>query len=381
MKIDLGKPLAFAALIFGGLLLLVTRARGSTLAPVAAWQVETIDDSGCFYLSSAVNSAGQPRIAYGALGEQRYAWHDGTDWHPEMVETRRGSTGWYPSLALDSLDRLHISYYSPDSNTLIYAWHDGVDWQFQEVGPTYDTGGQTSLALDAGDLPHVAYWDYEALALRYAYYDGGRWQIDVVDTMSNTGQSVSLALALDSADRPHLCYYDTDADSLLYAYDDGATWQFVPIDDDVFYNGQSCDIALDAQDRAHVLYGDLGLFYARRQGSSWWIKTVDDGLFAGHDLSLALDGEGHPQASYTGGEDAGSELRYAYSNGLAWYVETADALADEVRRFADTSLALDSSGRPHIAYWDLGNPDKLKYAVRDAAPTWYPLYLPLAARQ
>jgi hypothetical protein len=352
---------------------------GFAASPSAVWQTEVVDPDDCWYPSLALDSVGLPRIGYGADGELRYAWYDGSMWHPEIVEDEPGSTGWYASLALDSLDNPRISYYSPYSETLMYAAYYSGAWHLETVGSTYSGGGQTSLKLDSSELPHNAYWDYTHLAVKYAYRDGGGWHYDTLVSMTAGGQSVSLALALDSADRPHLCYYDYEAGELRYAYHDGSIWRFDTVDDDVFYNGQNCSIALDSQDRPHISYRDLGLLYATRTGTAWRITTVDDDFFAGDGSSLALDNDGLPSISYTDWAYPDEELRYAYFTGFGWHIETVDTAA-ETRRFEESSLALDDAGRPHIGYWDLGAESVLKYAVRDATPVFSRLYLPLLMR-
>jgi hypothetical protein len=348
--------------------------------PSAAWQTEVVDPDGCWYLSMALDGTGLPRIAYGARGAMDYAWNDGSTWHLDIVEDQPGATGWHPSLKLDSLHNPHISYYSPYSETLMYAEYSGASWHIQTVGSPYSLSGQTSLDLDSSGLPHVIYWDRTHLTVNYARYTGTTWQFDTIATMTDAGgQDVSLALALDSADHPRLCYYDADTDMLKYAYHNGSTWQFETVDN-VFYNGQDCSIALDSQDHPHISYRDLGLLYATRDGSTWRITTIDDDFFAGDDSSLALDKWGRPHISYSDWDYPDEELRYAYFTGLHWWIEIVDTAA-ETRRFEDSSLALDTAGRPHIGYWDLGTSDVLKYAVRGAAPTANRVYLPLVLRQ
>ncbi len=86
---------------------------------------------------------------------------------------------------------------------------------------------------------------------------------------------------------------------------------------------------------------------------------MDAAGYVGEYTSLALDTTGQPHISYSGGG-----LRYAYSDGTAWFTETVDA-AGYVGEY--TSLALDSSGRPHISYYDWLYGD-LKYAYVYAFP-------------
>lgn len=362
------------------LLLAVAIPAGLAGAQGDAWQIETVDQDGNSNPSLALDGAGRPRIAYGAHGDLKYAWHDGIDWHDEVVETQPGSTGWYPSLALDGDDEPHISYYSPYSTSLMYAAYYSATWHIQTVGDPYTGGGQTALALDASARPHVAYWDYDYLTVWYTYYDGADWQFDIVATMATGGQNVSLDLALDTAGHPHLCYYDYEVGNLIYTHYDGADWQFDTVDDDVFYNGQDCAIALDSGDGVHISYRDLGLLYARRDGGGWQTTIVDDDFFAGSDSSLALDAQDHPHISYTDWAVPDQELRYAYFGGQSWWVERVDTAA-ETGRFEDSSLAVDAAGLPHVGYWDLSGDNALKYATRDSLPDFYRVYLPLVLRE
>jgi len=63
-------------------------------------------------------------------------------------------------------------------------------------------------------------------------------------------------------------------------------------------------------------------------------------------------------------------LKYAFFDGYAWHIEIVDSLGYEGLY---TSLALDASDRPHVAYYYLDNGD-LKYAW--VAEPAYRLYLP-----
>lgn len=351
---------------------------GGTVNP---WQTETVDAADCFYPSLAIDNAGLPRISYGALGDLKFAWHNGQSWQLEVAEDQPGATGFYSALALDSVDKPHISYYSPYSSSLRIASYNRSLWLFQPVATIDDPGGRTSIAMDSTNMPHVAYWDSLNRAVQYARLAISGWQFDTIDTMTGTGQSVSLALALDSTGHPHLCYYDYDAGSLNYAVHNGLVWQISVVNDDVSYNGQGCAIAIDSSDLPHIGYHDLGMQYAWHNGHSWQDVTVDDAFFAGDGLSLVLDSGDHPHISYTNWASGGQyELWYAYAVGLNWWKEIVDT-APSGQRFLETSIAVDYSDRPHIGYWyQAGGSSALKYAVRESVPTFYLGYLPMILR-
>lgn len=76
--------------------------------------------------------------------------------------------------------------------------------------------------------------------------------------------------------------------------------------------------------------------------------------------AIAVDSNNHPHFAY-----GGDHLYYAYYDGSAWHYETADS-SSGVGRYA--SIALDSSGKVHISYYDETNKD-LKYAT-NASGSW-----------
>ena len=78
----------------------------------------------------------------------------------------------------------------------------------------------------------------------------------------------------------------------------------------------------------------------------------------GEYTSLALDSSGNPHISYYQSGDGWGSLEYASWDGSTWNIETVDSSGDVGQ---DHSLALDSSGNPHISYYDADN-GTLKYA-------------------
>jgi RHS repeat-associated protein len=193
-----------------------------TIQVVAAGAVG-VDQAGQ-YSSLALNSAEDPRIAYyyysAAVNGLRYAKWTGDAWEIETVDNATaGVLGWYPSLALDSGDRPHISYYDNYYGALKYArkWTT-TSWKRETVESGY-TGLSTSLALDSQGNPRISYQDTYGgdSGLKHARWTGSSWNIETIDS---NGQS-PISLALDSAGNPRISY--SDATNLKY-YGPSGSW-------------------------------------------------------------------------------------------------------------------------------------------------------------
>ena len=113
-------------------------------------------------------------------------------------------------------------------------------------------------------------------------------------------------------------------------------------------------MAVDGDSRPKILYrGPSGELKLAGKSGTWSSETLESGdLIPG---GAAVDPVG-VQASYY--DAAAKDLKHARWNGLSWSTNTVDTAGD-VGRYS--SLAIDSSGTPHIAYYDATNAD-LKYA-------------------
>ena len=152
-----------------------------------------------------------------------YITQDGTGgWKtPEQVDDcgRAGAgdeCGNWSDLALDSMDRPHISYHDKDDGELMYAYWNGTAWQktmVDDCGGTDYCGKSTSIALDRPTSPISAIAMAVGMmespsgtaTLRYAYLNGSTWQKTEIDTRVGGGDT---SLALDRSGTPHITYWE-----------------------------------------------------------------------------------------------------------------------------------------------------------------------------
>ena len=199
------------------------------------------------------------------------------------------------------------------------------------------------------------------------------WNIQTVDSTGDVGYSTSLVL--DSSGNPHISYIDDTNSDLKYAKWTGTTWNIQTVDatgtDGYYY----VSLALDSAGNPHISYCDMpivngernyDLKYAKWTGSAWNIQTVDSAENVGWFNSIALDSSGNPHISYydmkngtTYFDVTDGDLKYAKWTGSVWNIQTVDSTGDVG---SGTSIVLDSGNNPHISYCDVTNGD-LKYAV------------------
>lgn len=192
----------------------------------STWEISKVDTDGLTgdtgYMSSfAIDNAGHSHITYTNgkyFADLMYATDETGSWAITRVDDgggRMSSTGFDPSLALDSKGLPHISYYDNSDHDLRYASWNGTMWNLETVDSVNDVGRHPSLAIDAKDIPHISYYDNSNKELRYATYAFGQWVIRTVDTDGDVGDYSSLAL--DAAGHPCIAYYDATNHALKYA--------------------------------------------------------------------------------------------------------------------------------------------------------------------
>ena len=117
--------------------------------------------------------------------------------------------GQYSSVAVDSNNELHISYYDVSSGNLKYASNSGGSWSNYPIDTTAAIVGKyTSLDIDSNDNVHISYGDLNAWNLKYATNVAGSWSRSIIDNGGSNGQAgMYSSLEIDSND---LIWKDSD---------------------------------------------------------------------------------------------------------------------------------------------------------------------------
>ena len=339
----------------------------------------TVDSSGKVgeYTSIALDSSGKVHISYYDYtnADLKYATNASGAWVTTTVDSS-GQVGRYTSIALDSSGKAHISYFDNTNRDLKYATNASGSWVASTVDNSENVGSHTSIALDSSGNVYISYYAYQEDSrhdgdCKYATNVSGSWVATTVDSSGQVGEYTSIAL--DSSGKAHISYLDDTNYGLKYATNASGSWVATTVDSGTYYVGEYTSIALDSSGKAHISYYDAtttkeyepkrDLKYATNASGAWVTTTVDGSERVGEYTSIALDSSGKAHISYF--DDTNDDLKYATNASGAWVTTTVDS-SGEVGEY--TSIALDSSGKVHISYYG-GYGGGLKYAT-NASGSW-----------
>lgn len=342
------------------------------------WKTEIVDNFsknvGAFN-SIDVDSNNNPCIGYKSYstGELKYAKSTGSSWNIQTIDT--GAPYQEMSLALDSNDNPHISYYW-STGYLKYATWSGSKWNIEIVDDTGQIGSRNSIAVDSLDRPHIS---YRAVAfpgqpgsgLKYAKKIGSTWSKEVVD-ICNPDSFHSTSITVDSNNNPHIVYsgsrYEAcDDNSERYAKWNGNSWSKEKIGSDSDTRANS--IAIDFKGHPHVIYCDQTsgkAKYAHWDGANWIVEPFADSSNC-LSPSIALDSNSYPHIVYNNGP----ELKYIEWNGTEWKEQHVIDINPVSYLFSNGDIALDLNSKPYISYKysTAGDSGYLKYARLSLNPT------------
>ena len=165
------------------------------------------------YSSIAIDSYGFKHISYfdDTNDDLKYATDQTGSWVTTSVDATWHSVGKYSSIAIDSNDGVHISYYDDTNRNLKYATCSSAcsiasnwDTVTAHAMSFRDVGWFTSIAIDSNDAIHISYFDNQADNLNYATCSSGcttgsNWSQVSVDTPGNVGSQSSIAIDSNDA--------------------------------------------------------------------------------------------------------------------------------------------------------------------------------------
>ncbi len=232
------------------------------------------------------------------------------------------------------------------------AW--ALDWTFETVhtsGSYY--AFDTSIAVDDAGRPSMSYVFETDHILRYASQTDTGWDIQQVGS-DNASYSCT-SMDMGPGNRPHVVYAKY-MQGMGYAAWDGSQWQFTDFGPST-YGGS---VAVGNDGTVHTCFIDNGVVkYGVLRDSVWEFKDIDTSSTPYRPTTIALDSAGHPHLAYWR-QSWTSKVMYAAWDGSAWTTSVVREHSGGGAGDGEVALALDSRDSPHITYCGVNG---LEYAA------------------
>jgi hypothetical protein len=209
------------------------------------------------------------------------------------------------------------------------------------------------------------------------------WENIVIDSIYADGQYYCFnAMALDTNNIPCVVYNPGGINTITFAWQTDSGWQKEVVESGFKYYGFS--LVVDDNNIVHLSYyrrdDSLDVTYhchGYRDMTGWRIEYIDTtagylgSYFWDITSSIAIDTSGLPGIAYTSWNvsDSLHYIKYAHYNGVSWYTKVVsyDSIwSGPAPPDWCPSLKYDSNSVPHIAYSRChGINDTLKYVVYD----------------
>ena len=286
-----------------------------------AWTVTLIDSDSNGYTSIAIDSNDNIHISYyknANGGELTYTTCSSScssafSWTSTVVDN--GQRFLDQQITIDANNALHISYYDESNYDLKYAkcsssCSSTSSWTTLLIDSDGQVGRGNSLAVDSNNNPHISYYDFINQNLKYATCSSScelisSWTNTTLDTTGNFGADTSIAI--DSNDNIHIAYtgqFVINVNSLKYATDESGSWLYSTIETGTpsMSSGFENSIAIDSNDNIHISYYNNanGLNYATDYTGTWVISTLDTPRFSSTRYTdIAIDSGDNIHISYS----------------------------------------------------------------------------------
>jgi hypothetical protein len=341
----------------------------------------------------------------------KYATNLSGNWISYILDSSSSDSGKYTSIVTDSNSHVHISYYHLDpggefeEGILRYITNVSGSWIFYNLHRENDknNGKYTSIAIDSNNKLHISYYGRSTgfrpgPGIMYATNASGYWYKKKVDSVYLNYDFIDepgTSIAVDSNNKIHIAYIAIDKGDcqrqycaywsgntcrvyIKYATNKNGYWTAETVyqyygDTEYLYPPS---IAIDSNNKVHIAFTYCDycvdkLYYATNASGSW--NVIDEckgegGLppclnttpYAGLYPSISIDPNNRIHISHS--EWSYGRLWYTTNAGGVWKAYVGDSESGYIE---DTSLDYDQ--KVHIAYYEKINKDLL-YATCSNIP-------------
>ncbi len=221
-----------------------------------------------------------------------YSIYDGTSWSKQQNITQQyavPNVAHYPSMVIDSQDRLHVVYDAPFGYyNVFYISYDGVSWSepLNLSNVPWDAAFPC-ITIDYDDNLHVVWRERHSNdPIMYSHYDGVFWTEPEAIASIPGGQSTAPCIVVNSQGYPRVIWH---CGNVYYTAFNGVTWSKPLNLSNTVESSAYASMAVDSWDNLYVVWSEKTavmnreIYYRTYNGSTWSdiINLSQDSVYSG----------------------------------------------------------------------------------------------------
>jgi type IX secretion system substrate protein len=246
------------------------------------------------------------------------------------------------------------------------------------AGFSIDTANYPSMAIGLNDTPYIVYSDYgnsqKATVLKY---NGSSW-VNVGMAGFSLNPVFNTRIAINRSGVPYIAFEDSVSlyGQVIVMKYNGSGWVNEGVPGYTGYSAEYPCIAFDTSDVPYLFYSDVSYLHkatVMKYNGSSWVNVGTPGFSASipYDASLAIDKSGTPYLAY-GDPAYGNKVTVMKYNGSSWVNVGTPGVSVSGGQTYETSLAIDQSGTPYVAYRDVALTQKAT-VIKYNGSSWVPV--------
>ena len=218
----------------------------------------------------------------------------------DKSKDKKGDVGWYPSVVIDTLGNIHVSYCDAYLGDVKYARKEPNGWIMDTVDSDGAVGKYMNMAVGKNNIPQIIYHDQDLHTLKYAILKNKKWEISTLDSAKEVGMGANIIL--DKDDNPHVFYYNAKS-KLYYVRKVEGKWKHKIVDRVAGAYTSVISTQIDDKGIIHIVYVNWNLVdsvfkYAYNKDDKWIIEVVKERGNPGWKNSMLLEKNNSPFLSY-----------------------------------------------------------------------------------
>jgi len=224
---------------------------GSAISAYGQWTSIAVDSNNKIYISHQLDDTMGIGADLKCCNNTRGSWGC-------VVVVGTGSTryyGEYTSIAVDKNNKVHIATTNGSGtvNSLLYCTNALGSWACAQPLSNATDVKYISLALDSGNKAHISYFNDTPDDLWYCTNSEGPWSCEAVESSFLVSYGSYSSIAVDSTNKVHISHrYDAITDALRYCNGVIGSWNCSSVETGDL--GYYSSIAVGTDDRPHIIH-------------------------------------------------------------------------------------------------------------------------------